>query len=154
MQCIFAKFAKYSYNNCHIMDLELIKSRLEVCECMAQGMGMELVSTSDEDSCKAVMTVDGRNCQPFGFLSGGASLAMAETLAGCGSYVLCPDAVACVGQNVQGNHVHPASVGEIVTAVARIVYKGKTSHVWQVEICNADGELISFVTVTNRIIRK
>ena len=136
------------------MDLELIKSRLDVCECMAQGIGMELVSTPDENSCKAVMTVDRRNCQPFGFLRGGASLAMAETLAGCGSYVLCPDAVACVGQNVQGNHVHPASVGETVTAVGRIMYRGKTSHVWQVEIRNAEDELISFVTVTNRIIWK
>lgn len=136
------------------MDLELIKSRLDVCECMAQGIGMELVSTPDENSCKAVMTVDRRNCQPFGFLSGGASLAMAETLAGCGSYVLCPDAVACVGQNVQGNHVHPASVGETVTAVGRIMYRGKTSHVWQVEIRNAEDELISFVTVANRIIWK
>ena len=136
------------------MDLELIKSRLDVCECMAQGIGMELVSTPDENSCKAVMTVDRRNCQPFGFLSGGASLAMAETLAGCGSYVLCPDAVACVGQNVQGNHVHPASVGETVTAVGRIMYRGKTSHVWQVEIRNAEDEIISFVTVTNRIIWK
>lgn len=134
------------------MDLEQIRQRLESCDSLYRTIGMQLVSTPDATTCMATMKVDGRNCQPFGVLSGGASLAVAETLAGCGSYALCPEARACVGQNVQGNHLHAAYVGETVTAVARLMHKGKTSHVWQVEISNEEGQLISIITVTNCII--
>lgn len=35
---------------------------------------------------QATMKVDERNRQPFGFLSGGASLALAENVAGIGSW--------------------------------------------------------------------
>ena len=82
----------------------------------------------------------------------GATLAMAETLAGAGSYCLCPEALACVGQNVHGNHIHPAKEGETVTATAQIIHKGKNSHIWQVDVRNDDGQLISSISVTNYII--
>ena len=52
----------------------------------------------------ARMKVDERNRQPFGFLSGGASLALAENVAGVGSSALCADC-ACVGIEVSGSHV-------------------------------------------------
>ena len=38
---------------------------------------------------KASMPVDERSCQPFGVLNGGASLALAEIVAGHGSIPLC-----------------------------------------------------------------
>ena len=40
------------------------------------------------------MRVDERNRQPFGFSSGGATLALAENLAGVGSLALCPDDIS------------------------------------------------------------
>ena len=42
--------------------------------------------------------------------------------------------------------------GDTVTAIAHLVQKGKTIHVWNVEVNNSAGELISIVTVTNYII--
>lgn len=136
-----------------IMDLNLIKERLEGCDSMARSIGMRLISTPDPLSCTASMTVDDSNCQPMGYLSGGASVALAEMLAGCGSYALRPDAKACVGQNIHASHLHAARIGETVTAVAHIVHQGKTSHVWHVDISSdTDGRLISTVSVTNCII--
>ena len=133
------------------MNLENIKAKLDECHNLATSIGMEVLST-DDDTCCAVMTVDERNCQPFGYLSGGASLAMAETLAGCGSCALCPDAKACVGQDVHASHVHPARIGERVTATARIVHQGHKLHIWHIDITNDEGSLISTISVTNCII--
>ena len=134
------------------MNIDHITDNLAKIDNLANHIGIELVSTPDPNSCVAKMKVDNRNRQPFGYLSGGATLAMAETLAGAGSYCICPEALACVGQNVHGNHIHPAKEGETVTATAHIIHKGKSSHIWQVDVRNDDGQLISSISVTNYII--
>jgi len=115
-------------------------------------LGMEFFSTPEDDTCMARMKVDERNRQPFGFLSGGASLAVAENVAGVGSSSLCPGC-ACVGIEVSGSHVKAVSEGDTVTAFARLANKGTTLHVWHVEIKNSAGELISTVRVTNYVIK-
>ena len=115
-------------------------------------LGMEFFSTPEDDTCMARMKVDERNRQPFGFLSGGASLALAENVAGVGSSSLCPGC-ACVGIEVSGSHVKAVSEGDTVTAFARLANKGTTLHVWHVEIKNSAGELISTVRVTNYVIK-
>ena len=120
---------------------------------MATVMGMEFISTPAPDTCMARMKVDENSRQPMGYLSGGASLALAETLAGAGSSVLCPDKI-CVGINVSGTHVKAVPEGDTVTAVARTVHTGNTLHVWNVDITNTSGELISTASVTNYIIDK
>lgn len=74
----------------------------------------------------ARMKVDKLNRQPFGFLSGGAS-ALAENTAGVGSMALCPERI-CVGINVSGNHVRAVREGDVVTAYAKLQYKGRTLH--------------------------
>ena len=71
------------------MDIEKLKSLVHRYDGLSNTLGMEFFSTPEPDTCKAKMKVDGRNTQPFGFLSGGASLALAENLAGVGSLALC-----------------------------------------------------------------
>lgn len=100
----------------------------------------------------ARMRVDERNRQPFGYLSGGASLALAENVAGVGSSALCPGC-ACVGIEVSGSHVQAVVEGDTVTAYARLSHCGNTLHVWNVDIRNSAGDLISTVRVTNYIIK-
>ena len=104
------------------MDIERIKKTLSESHSLADSLGMQFLSTPDEDSCIAKMAVNESNCQPYGYLSGGASLALAETLAGVGSAALCPDNV-CVGINVSGHHVKAVKVGDTVTAKATIVHQ-------------------------------
>jgi len=120
---------------------------------LSTALGMEFISTPEDDTCMARMKVDERNRQPFGFLSGGASLALAENVAGVGSSALCPGC-ACVGIEVSGSHVKAVAEGDTVTAHARMLHQGTTLHVWNVEIVDSAGELISSVRVTNYIIKQ
>ena len=119
---------------------------------MSTALGMEFISTAEDDTCLARMKVDERNRQPFGFLSGGASLALAENVAGVGSSALCPGC-ACVGIEVSGSHVKAVIEGDTVTAYARLISKGNTLHVWHVDIKDTADDLISSVRVTNYIIK-
>lgn len=133
------------------MDVEKVKKLIERMPNLSTALGRDFISTPDDDICMATMKVDERNRQPFGFLSGGASLALAENLAGVGSTALCPGKI-CVGISVSGEHVKAVVEGDTVTALAHLVSKGRKLHVWDVNITNSAGELISTVHVTNYII--
>ncbi len=133
------------------MDVERINAIINERPNLSTALGMEFLSTPEDDTCMARMKVDERNRQPFGFLSGGASLALAENVAGVGSSSLCPGC-ACVGIEVSGSHVKAVMEGDTVTAYARLLHKGTTLHVWNVDIKDTSGELISNVRVTNYVI--
>jgi uncharacterized protein (TIGR00369 family) len=133
------------------MNVEKINEIIKAKPNLSTVLGMEFLSTPEDDVCMARMQVDERNRQPFGFLSGGASLALAENVAGVGSTSLCPGKM-CVGIEVSGSHVKAVAEGDTVTATARLQHQGSTLHVWQVDIRDSMGELISTVRVTNYII--
>ncbi len=135
------------------MNIDKIKEVLLKRDGLSNTLGMEFISTPDPDTCLARMKVDERNRQIFGFLSGGASLALAENLAGVGSLALCPNNI-CVGINISGSHVKAVLDGDTVTATAHILHKGKTLHQWHVDIRNGAGNLISSVEVTNFVMNK
>ncbi len=135
------------------MDVERINRIINEKPNLSTALGMEFISTPEDDTCMARMKVDERNRQPFGFLSGGASLALAENVAGVGSSALCPNC-ACVGIEVSGSHVKAVAEGDSVTAYARLLNRGTTLHVWNVDIKDSSGELISNVRVTNYIIKQ
>lgn len=82
------------------MDIERIKEIRLKQDGLSKTLGMEFLSTDDPDTCQAKMKVDERNRQVFGFLSGGATLALAENLTGVGSMALCPNKI-CVGGKCQ-----------------------------------------------------
>lgn len=135
------------------MNVDKIKAIIDSKPNLSTALGMEFISTPEDDTCMARMRVDERNRQPFGFLSGGASLALAENVAGVGSCALCPEC-ACVGIEVSGSHVKAVVEGDTVTAYARLLSCGQTLHVWNVDIRNTAGELISNVRVTNYVIKR
>ncbi len=134
------------------MDVEAINKLIHEQPNLSTALGMEFISTPEGDTCMARMRVDERNRQPFGFLSGGASLALAENVAGVGSSALCPGC-PCVGIEVSGSHVKAVAEGDTVTAYARMLHQGTVLHVWQVDIKDSTGDLISSVRVTNYVIR-
>ena len=135
------------------MNVERIKDIIDSMPNLSTALGMEFISTPEVDTCMARMKVDERNRQPFGFLSGGASLALAENLAGVGSSALCPGC-ACVGIEVSGSHVKAVAEGDMVTAYARMLHQGTTLHVWNVDIKDSAGDLISNVRVTNYVVKQ
>ena len=130
------------------MDIEKLKRvRLEQ-DGLSKTLGMDFISTPEPDTCMARMKVGRHNRQVFGFLSGGATLALAENLAGIGSMALSPGKI-CLGINVTGNHMKAVLEGDTVTAYGRCIHKGRTLHLWHIELKNNAGELISSVEVTN-----
>lgn len=135
------------------MDLEYVKKHCLEGDGLSDTLGIEYLSTPESDVCVGRMPVDNRNCQPYGYLSGGASLALAENVAGIGSMALCPDKM-CLGINVSGDHVKSARVGDTVTATARILHQGRSLHLWGVEVRNGKGELVSSVQVKNFVMDK
>lgn len=135
------------------MDIESIKNQIYNSRGLASTLGIELVSTPEENVCVGRMSAGRHVCQPFGCLSGGATLALAETLAGAGSLVLCPGQM-CMGVNVSGNHIKAVREGDTVTARARLLHRGRRLHHWLVGITDGNGELVSSVQVTNYIKEK
>ena len=87
-------------------------------------------------------------------LHGGATLALAETVAGLGSMIICEPDEIVVGMQVSGNHISSAHEGDTVRAVATIVHKGRSSHVWNVDVFTSTNKLVSSIRVVNSVIKK
>ena len=107
--------------------LDLLNERAR--HALMGNLGIQYTYASDE-RVEATMPVDYRTRQPFGILHGGATLALAETVAGLGSMIICESDEIVVGMQVSGNHISSAHEGDTVRAVATIVHKGRSSHVW------------------------
>lgn len=115
------------------------------------------VTKLGKNEVEAQIVIDYVHCRPspLGFiLNGGTSLVLAESLAGLASMVRCGENEQPVGINVSANHTAIARLGERIIATATVVNAGRTVHVWNVDIRNAKGTLISSARVTNSIINR
>ena len=99
--------------------LDLLNERAR--HALMGNLGIQYTYASDE-RVEATMPVDYRTRQPFGILHGGATLALAETVAGLGSMIICESDEIVVGMQVSGNHISSAHEGDTVRAVATIVH--------------------------------
>jgi 1,4-dihydroxy-2-naphthoyl-CoA hydrolase len=89
----------------------------------------------------ATMPVDERTHQPFGLLHGGASVALAETVASIGAHLNAGEGRTAVGMEINANHIRPKRSG-IVRAVATPAHIGRASSVWEIKITDEEGKLI------------
>ncbi|MDJ0655240.1 MAG: hotdog fold thioesterase [Xanthomonadales bacterium] len=102
-------------------------------ETMAAHLDIRFVQAGD-DYLTAAMPVDHRSLQPFGLLHGGASCALAETLASiAGNLVLDTSRNHALGMSINASHLRPVSEGRIF-ATARPRHLGRKTQVWAVEI--------------------
>ena len=131
--------------------LDLLNERAR--HALMGNLGIQYTYASDE-RVEATMPVDYRTRQPFGILHGGATLALAETVAGLGSMIICEPDEIVVGMQVSGNHISSADEGDAVRAVATIVHKGRSSHVWNVDVFTSTNKLVSSIRVVNSVIKK
>ncbi|MCB7026037.1 Cof-type HAD-IIB family hydrolase [Bacteroides uniformis] len=131
--------------------LDLLNERAR--HALMGNLGIQYTYASDE-RVEATMPVDYRTRQPFGILHGGATLALAETVAGLGSMIICEPDEIVVGMQVSGNHISSAHEGDTVRAVATIVHKGRSSHVWNVDVFTSTNKLVSSIWVVNSVIKK
>lgn len=131
--------------------LDLLNERAR--HALMGNLGIQYTYASDE-RVEATMPVDYRTRQPFGILHGGATLALAETVAGLGPMIICESDEIVVGMQVSGNHISSAHEGDTVRAVATIVHKGRSSHVWNVDVFTSTNKLVSSIRVVNSVIKK
>ena len=131
------------------------KTILSAPNTIVSNLGLELLPPDGPcpEVVRASMPVDHRTCQPFGYLSGGASLALAETLAGYGSVLNLPEIMKPVGSSITAQHVRPVPLGGSVHGTATLLHKGHTTHLWNVDIVDDEGRLISTARVLNQIVQ-
>ncbi len=118
---------------------------------MASTIGIEL-TTLTPDKVVATMPVDSRTRQPFGILHGGASAALAETVASIGAFLnVDPKTQAAVGLELNANHLRGKTDG-IVTATATPIHRGRRTHVWEIRIEDESGRLVCVSRCTLAIV--
>lgn len=120
---------------------------------MGSYLGMEWGELG-EDFLKMRMPVDQRTIQPYGYLHGGASCALAETIGSLASHlVIDTDKYLCVGLEINANHVRIAKQG-MVTATCTPLHLGRTTHVWDIKIHDEDQKLVCVSRHTVAILKK
>lgn len=119
-----------------------------------ENLGIEIVEIRP-DSIVGRMPVDARTVQPAGVLHGGASVALAETLASWGGYlVVDPTRFHVVGQEINANHLRPGIAGTWVHGEGRPVHLGRRAHVWEVRITDEAGRLVCISRCTLAVIEQ
>lgn len=132
-------------------ECELLNANLK--GTLIEALGIRFLP-SDDDVAMAEMPINAATRQYFGILHGGASLALAESLAGAGSLHLInyDDTKKVCGVQVSGNHISMSAKEGKVYGRGTVVHCGRTSHVWNIDIVGEDGKLISTERVENRIL--
>jgi uncharacterized protein (TIGR00369 family) len=131
--------------------LEIINQAMQ--KSLIDNLGIE-VTKIDDGLVEGYFTLSEKNCRPDGILHGGANLAMAETLAGLGSMLIIDvREFDALGSQVSGNHIGALKAGK-ARATAKIIHRGNKTHLWNVDVKNEEGRLISTVRVTNMIVKK
>ena len=114
-------------------------------------LGIEFIEAGD-DYLSARMPVDARTHQPAGMLHGGASVALAETLASWGAtFTVDRQKNHCVGLEINANHVRAVSSGW-VTGTARPLHMGRTTQIWEVRIVDEQNRLVCVSRVTMAVL--
>ncbi|QJR11344.1 Putative esterase [Usitatibacter rugosus] len=109
------------------------------------------VTEATKDRVVATMPVAPKVHQPFGLLHGGASVALAETVASIGAFRNCDATQNAVGIEINANHLRAKKDG-MVTAVATPIHKGRSTHVWEVKITDEAGKMVCISRCTLAIV--
>ncbi|MFS8082507.1 MAG: hotdog fold thioesterase [Ginsengibacter sp.] len=107
-----------------------------------------------DDFIKMSMPVFPPTQQPYGFLHGGASCVLAETVGSVASaMVIDMDKFYCVGLEINANHIRSISDGKVI-ATALPLHLGKSTHVWDIKIKDERDKLICVSRLTVAILKK
>lgn len=123
------------------VDAEMTRPTMNTKDTMVGVLGIEIVEMT-ADKVVATMPVHDPTRQPFGILHGGASVALAETVASIGSWNLIDqENQIAVGLEINANHIRSKRDG-LVTATGIPVHRGKSTMVWDIRITDEQNELI------------
>lgn len=134
------------------------KAILEICNKFSKNTLMETLQIQYVDAgvdfLTAKMPVNPSVHQPMGILHGGASVALAESVGSAASHVFIDTEKFIVkGLEISANHLKSKRDGEVY-ATARIIHKGRTTHLWEIKIVDEAGALVSLCKLTNIVLPK
>lgn len=135
------------------LDSNNIQERIK--NTLMETLGITFIESDDETSLEAIMPVERRMAQTMGILHGGATISLAESVAGVGSNVICAKDERCYGMQISASHISSAKIGDTVRAIGIIQHQGKSTHVWNVDVFSeTTGKLISSIRITNAVVKK
>jgi 1,4-dihydroxy-2-naphthoyl-CoA hydrolase len=115
---------------------------------LPESFGIDITSV-EKDSVTGTLVVDHRHLRPGNIMNGGVNLVLLETM---GSISTClyldPEKYNAFGIQVNANHLSVARPGDVLTARSVPVHVGKTTQVWDVNITNQKGKLVSSGRIT------
>lgn len=117
-------------------------------------LGIEFVEIGP-DYLTAKMPVDNRTVQPFGFLHGGASVALAESIASFGAQLCLEDPTSqhAFGLEINANHIRSMRNG-FVYGTGRPIHIGRSTQVWQIELKDEAERLICVSRLTVAVVTR
>ncbi len=114
------------------------------------GVVMTLV-TRDRLEAELVVTPD--HCTIPATMHGGAMMAFADNMGGCGAFLNMPEGMMTATVESKTNFLRPIPVGQKALAVTTPVHIGRTLQMWKTEISREDGKLAAIVTQTQMIMK-
>lgn len=132
----------------------ILKRFDEMCKnTLMETLEIKYIDLGD-DYLVATMPVNSRVHQPYGLLHGGATAALAESVGSMASSFFIDNSKYIVkGIELTINHIKSIKEG-VVTATAKSIHKGRTTHLWEVRVVNENNELISISKLTNIVLEK
>lgn len=115
---------------------------------LPESFGIEILEVG-EDFVIGGLTVDSRHLRPGNIMNGGVSLVLIETLGSISSCLYIDLAKQnSFGIQVNANHISIARPGDQLTARSKAIHIGKTTQIWDVDISNQKGKLVSSGRIT------
>ena len=120
---------------------------------MATAIGLELTDIGNDYVCGKI-PIDKRTIQPFGFLHGGASVTLAETLGSlAGQMQVNPEREIVLGIEINANHIKSVKEGWVYGKASPIKI-GKKNQVWEIQITDVGKKLVCISRLTLAVLKK
>ncbi len=114
-------------------------------------LDITLVSAG-KDKVVATMPIGPNHRQQIGYLHGGISVTLAESLASLGAVLnIDSERQMAFGLEINANHLRPKREGWL-TGVAIPIHKGRTTHVWEIKISDENDKLVCISRCTVAIV--
>lgn len=112
------------------------------------------IVSADKDNVVGTMPIGPNQRQPLGYLHGGVSVVFAESLASLGAALnIDMERQMVFGLEINANHLRAKRDG-MVTGVATPVYKGRTTHVWDIRISDESNKAICVSRCTLAVVNR
>jgi 1,4-dihydroxy-2-naphthoyl-CoA hydrolase len=127
--------------------------RANATKNLADTLGIQITELTPE-RVVATMPVDERTRQPFGILHGGASVALAETVASLGGTMNVDlERFQVVGVEINANHIRAKRDGQ-VTGTATPIHLGRSTQVWEIRIVDDEQRPVCVSRCTLAVVPK